>query len=553
MRAAVAMLIALMLTGIAACERGADTLEPAPVAVAEPDYDALESGVAQSLRDARARFDAAIADAATPAAARAQAFGEIAMAYHAHRLLDLAEAAYGNAVRLDPADYRWRYLLGYLYQQQGQHARAVDALRAALELKPDYAPAALRLAHSLAELNRLPEASAALAPALSDARTRLAAEMLKGRIALLEGRYADAVDQLLGALEQAPGATRIHQYLGLAYRGMGDLERAREQLARGGDGEPAVKDPLLRAMQQHVAGSRLDGLRAEAAMRAGDYASAAAGFQRALRADPDSVPLRINLAHSLMMLGESTAARDHFRRVIELDPEQYVAHYNLGLLAARAGRDQEAIAAFRAALRADPGYARAHAALADALMRAGEFESAARHYREAITLNPTLAVARLREALCLMRAGLESEARQRLEEATAAHPRQAELWEALARVLSTAKDASLRDGDRAVEIAQALLRSRESLSHGRTMALALAEAGHFDDAVAVQETAIALARRQDVDWLLPTLQAELAGYRQHRPSRSGWAADDPLFRPVASAASADEVGAMSTVTAGGGR
>jgi tetratricopeptide (TPR) repeat protein len=549
MRTAGAMLVAVMLAGIAACQRDVDT--PAPAPVAEPDYGALESGVAQSLRDARARFDAAVADAAAPAAARAQAYGDIAMAYHAHRLLDLAEAGYRNAVLLDPADYRWRYLLGYLYQQQGAHARAVDALRAALERNPDYAPAALRLAHSLAELNRLPEAGAALSPALSDARTRLAAEVEKGRIALLEGRYADAVDQLRGVLEQAPGPGRIHQYLGLAYRGMGDLERAQEHLARGGGAEPAVADPLLRAMQQHVAGSRVDGLRAEAAMRAGDYASAAAGFQRALRADPDSVPLRINLAYSLMMLGEPEAARDHFRRVVELDPQQYVAHYNLGLLAARAGRDDEAIAAFRAALRANPDYARAHVALADALMRAGEFEAAARHHRAAITLDPTLAVARLREALCLVRAGREAEARQRLEEATAANPRQAELWEALARVLSTAKDASLRDGDRALEIAQALLRSRENLSHGRTMALALAESGHFNDAVAVQETAIALARRQGVSWLLPTLQAELAGYRQRHASRSGWAADDPLFRPAANAASADEVGTMSTATAGG--
>ena len=51
-------------------------------------------------------------------------------------------------------------------------------------------------------------------------------------------------------------------------------------------------------------------------------------------------------------------------------------------------------------------------------------------------------------------------------------------------------DAALRDGPRAVTIAQALVDREPTLDHVETLAMALAEAGRFDDAVTWQQRAI---------------------------------------------------------------
>ena len=59
-----------------------------------------------------------------------------------------------------------------------------------------------------------------------------------------------------------------------------------------------------------------------------------------------------------------------------------------------------------------------------------------------------------------------------------------------ARLLATCPDPALRDGARAVTIAEKLVERELSVDHVETLAMALAEAGRFDDAIVWQRRAI---------------------------------------------------------------
>jgi hypothetical protein len=91
----------------------------------------------------------------------------------------------------------------------------------------------------------------------------------------------------------------------------------------------------------------------------------------------------------------------------------------------------------------------------------------------------------------------------------------------LAWVLATAPNASLRNGIRAVELAERALKLAGGVSPilHRTLAAAYAESGRFDDAIATAERGRALAEREGNRELADEFTAVLAQYRQHQPFR----------------------------------
>ena len=91
----------------------------------------------------------------------------------------------------------------------------------------------------------------------------------------------------------------------------------------------------------------------------------------------------------------------------------------------------------------------------------------------------------------------------------------------LAWVLATSSDASIRDGAKAIDLAQ----SAVALSGGReprflrTLAAAYAESGRFPEALGVAQQAIAIARMQGKGGLANRLETDLVLYRGRLPLR----------------------------------
>jgi len=506
------------------------TLEPVP----EPTLEGLEPEVAEQLRLAREEMESVLAAVApgTELAALdpallgagersrlAAALGELGRNYHAYALHEAAAAAYRGATRLDPRAVDWHYLLGAAEQAASRLDAAAAAYGGALALAPDDLAARVRLAGVRRAQGRLDEALALARRALADRPGAPAAHAEAGQAALALGRHREAVDHLEAALAAVPAATLLHHPLGLAYRGLGDLDAAVEHLASRGDVGLRPPEPLLDALEELKTGERVHTLRGRRAFRVGDFAAAAESFRQALAARPDSVGARINLAAALAQLGDRDGAIETLRPAVAAAPDHPTARYNLGALLLGAGRHAEAAEELRRAVELAPAAAGARLALADALRSAGEPHESLVHYRMAVQADPASTFAWLRGAETLTGLGRHAEAASVLDAALAANPTDGPIAQDLARLLAASPDGSVRDGARAVDLANRVLAASPTTWNAETLALALAESGRCDEAAAVQQKVVEAYGGAGAPERLAEAQAVLARYRDERPCR----------------------------------
>jgi predicted Zn-dependent protease len=152
-------------------------------------------------------------------------------------------------------------------------------------------------------------------------------------------------------------------------------------------------------------------------------------------------------------------------------------------------------------------------------------------YAAVIKTNPSASPAYFGSAMALVHLQRWSEARDALDRATTTFPDQAGFAHALARVLAAAPDDRVRDGRRALAITSSLMKSQRTLELMRTMAMALAEVGRFDEAVQWQREAMTAAAQSNRRDLTASLSETLSRYEQRLPCRVPWPEDDPIFRP----------------------
>lgn len=498
--------------------------------VPEPDLSELEPAVAEQLTATRNQLQGLITTPDADRASAAEAFGELGRLYHAYDLTGAAEPAYANALQLAPEDHRWAYYLAYLYQQQGSFEHAEALYSRALQIRQTPA-AMIHLAEVYLALERPDDAERVLRHALSGAPELPSAHALLGQVALSRKEYGLAAEYLEAALEAVPEANRLHYPLALAYRGLGEVETAQEHLEQRGEVGVRPHDPLIDELQELKRGERVHVLRGRTAFRAGDYEAAIQAFRQAVEENPESVPARVNLGSALGQAHDRIGAVHHFRRALELDPDNATAHYNLGLLLGQeggqaggqdrgqeGGRD-EALGHLRRAAELEPRDGEVHRELARALERLGRSEEALETYREAAGLAPYDVDARLGEVQLLVDLGRFEEAYERLDECHGLMPREPRVVNALARFLAGAPEASLRDGERAHELASRLFEIQPTAAHGETVAMALAELGRCDEAAAMQRRLIDAHRDAGEMESLEALEATLGRYEAGSPCR----------------------------------
>ncbi|HEX4653318.1 MAG TPA: tetratricopeptide repeat protein [Candidatus Udaeobacter sp.] len=197
--------------------------------------------------------------------------------------------------------------------------------------------------------------------------------------------------------------------------------------------------------------------------------------------------VEMNFGDALARKGQPDEAMAHFEQAIKLQPDYAEAYYNRGNVLYVLGRTDEAIADWEKTLQIQPNDADAHTGLGNALLRKGRAKEAVAHYNQAMALAPK-----------------------------DAHCRSNMAW-----VLATASDASIRDGAKAIKLAQEAV----SLSGGReplflrALAAAYAETGRFSDAIALAQQAAVIARMQGKTNMANRLDDDVLLYRGNIPIR----------------------------------
>jgi len=299
----------------------------------------------------------------------------------------------------------------------------------------------------------------------NDAETRV----LAGNALLAKGDLAAAIKQFRQALNIDPNYIPALNSLGAAFHRLGRLDEAIRQyqkiIALKPDFAPVQNN--LGAIYQRK--SKFD--------LAGEH------YAEAIRLNPRYAAAYNNLSVVRRKQGQLDAAELCCLKAIDINPAYAEAYYNLGLVRSAQQRSDDAVRAFRDAIRVAADYGPAYYGLGLERERQGNMAAAAQQYDQAMHHRGTpLAAVR--------------------------H---------LAWIRATAQDGSLRDGRRALRLAQKCARATR-FSHADTLsvlAAAYAESGQFDQAVRWQSEAVRLAPSN----ARTVQQNRLDRLRQGRPLR----------------------------------
>ncbi|HPM80495.1 MAG TPA: tetratricopeptide repeat protein [Candidatus Anammoximicrobium sp.] len=296
------------------------------------------------------------------------------------------------------------------------------------------------------------------------------------------------------------------------------------------------------------------GLRGVQLAREGRLEEAMEEFERSVKINPEYLEGHVNAAVALLDKGMTQAAMTRLNAVLTLNPNRWDALGNVGIILARQGKLDEAITHFKKALEHNPNYAKGHANLGIALMEQGLFDQAAAHLRRAVKLDPKDPRSRFDLGSVLLAEGLPEEAVGHLEKAAeidpgfvdarlllaqalaaqgkfpiaaaqlqraiAANPNNLRAVNDLAWLLAVCPQAEVRDGARALQLAQraCAVTARRDPVLLSTLAAAYAEQGNYPEAAAVAAAALRLVKSPN-EFPGPRLRQQLEHYQDRRPYR----------------------------------
>lgn len=244
-------------------------------------------------------------------------------------------------------------------------------------------------------------------------------------------------------------------------------------------------------------------------------------LEAAIAERSDDPAPKIELAEVLLALDEHEAARSAVTDALadlaakgeSTGPLAADARFLLATVERRGGNLAAAIRQYQATLAADSDRLPALIGLAGTLAEAGFHREAIPAFGIWIQEAPDDPAARLGAATAMILAGEHSRARVVLEEAHRAMPDNLDILDLLARHLAASPDRSVRDGERAVELALRLVDEVPTAESHETLAMAYAEADHPEAAIEVQSRLVEELGDEAPRSTLNRWQANLERYR----------------------------------------
>ena len=293
-------------------------------------------------------------------------YSKLGVIFTRHRDYELAEKYLKLAVSVRPGDPIDRYNLGIVYLKLNRHEEALAELIKAEELGKDDAEVLENLGEAYSSLkqydrsidvyNRLLavnkrnvrvlsriaelyydkgdldrayesyERITFLEPATENARI---AYLNMGNILDDAQRFGEAVDQYKRALAINPKDDAVYYNLGIAYKHLGQPERALESWRKANELKPDNPQPLL-AIADYYNENKY-------------YENAMEEYQAILRRWPNLQDAHFNLATIYYKKNLMDYARESFQRVIEIDEKNEFgrkALINLGILSSKKGSEE---------------------------------------------------------------------------------------------------------------------------------------------------------------------------------------------------------------------
>ncbi|NNE66475.1 MAG: tetratricopeptide repeat protein [Pyrinomonadaceae bacterium] len=477
------------------------------VAVDFPGFEGMEAAVAAQLRASRDILYSASKTTGTTNQRLAIAYGNTGSDYHAYSILDTALACYRNAGLLQPNDFRWQHLAGIALAELNRPYEALDAFKRAVEIEPKYVPSHARAGEIYLSLNLIGLATKSFESAAKITPNEPAVLYGLAQIAYEKSEFRSAADLYEKVIDILPRANRVRYSLALAYRKLGQPDKAREQLKLQGPVGVKVADPLLEKVENRKTGARPKLQEAKTAIDAGQFEDAAKIYAEILKSDPNNTTALVNLGVAYSGLKKNAEAITVFEKAIALQPDNINAQYNLGILYNIAGKPLQAVSSFKAVLKSKPNDVTSRLYLAKALRNADLLDESLSEYRRVLAQQPENETALLDLVGLLSVKGKHKELFDALKTAYGKYPSRVQTAAAYAFALANSKDKDLRDGKLALDISQRVFAATKAIEHGMLVTTALAESGKCSDAKELNGLMTKRAEQEKRSDLLPKLKA----------------------------------------------
>ncbi len=198
---------------------------------------------------------------------------------------------------------------------------------------------------------------------------------------LLEARqqnYAGAIENYRQALKLAPSMQGLEMNLGLAYFKANQFP----------DAIKVFTAVLNKERPESPASQRVTILLGMAHYAMGDYFVAIPYLQRAIKDDPQSLPLRLTLAHSCLWSKQYDCVMEVDKEILALNADSAEADMLVGEALDEKGDDAGAIEQFRNAAKAEPKEPNVHFGLGYLLWKEQHFDEAAKEFEAELGNDP---------------------------------------------------------------------------------------------------------------------------------------------------------------------
>jgi len=271
------------------------------------------------------------------------------------------------------------------FEQQGKVTEAEQAWRSYLKTHASsseaYAHLGLLEAHQEHYKDAIPLYNKALTlnPRIPGLRLNLALALFKA------GDMKGAISQftlLLKAVPpNAPEAMRYKILLGMAHYGLGQFAEAAPYLRAAADADPQNL-PIRLTLAHSLLWSK-------------QYNKVLEVYKEILTLDPDSAEADMLAGEALDETKDTPGAIEMFRKAVKAKPDQPNAHFGLGYLLWTQKQYAEAISEFKAELALDPNHAQSMLYIADSQVQQNQYDDARPLLEKAIKLDPSLGLAHL--------------------------------------------------------------------------------------------------------------------------------------------------------------
>jgi tetratricopeptide (TPR) repeat protein len=235
-------------------------------------------------------------------------------------------------------------------------------------------------------------------------------EFSEPRRLLQQGKFDEAIGELLDLQKQNPAMKGLSHELGAAYYKKSDflnaatyLKKAQEEDLADSEatqllgisyylaGRPAEAIPALEKVQTWFPSANVDAsyILGVCYIQTKNYDSARKAFAKMFNVATDSAPAYLFTGRMLLRQEIELVAEQNVQKAIALDPKLPLAHQLLGEIYLFKSKFPEAIEQFQKELEINPGYAAAYYKLADAYSRIQKFDEAEKLLQRSIWLDAT--------------------------------------------------------------------------------------------------------------------------------------------------------------------